>query len=57
MKSKKEHLHVEIIDGELYLYIDNNPRKGLKVTREDMNYQCNICPIKEGTHIIVPLPA
>lgn len=52
---KAKYLHIEVIDGDLYVYQDEKIRGGRVVSKADMDYECWMGQAKEPKHLVVKL--
>lgn len=46
-----KYLHIEIINDQLYVYIDNNKRSGVVTTKEQLDNECMV----EDEHIVLKI--
>jgi len=52
---KRKYLHIEIIDGELYIYADNKLHGAKTFTLEDIDSECNVGSVKRDGHFACSL--
>jgi hypothetical protein len=55
MKLKRKYLHIETINGDLFVYADDKSHRGTIISLDDMDDECNMSETKKNKHFVISL--